>query len=195
MTWCSLLTFTDIAEEHCFLVSGCFVRSSTPKMELVLFCEMLINFYNTTRRHIAEDTIFLSYRCENLKFNFSILFSNNIFTCYLRSQPIQWFIARQQLCKRATSTGDVARQPPARNKGSTVGSGVFCVVRPEAISRHRQFRTSLSCELPVTVELSVLSAVASKQATRKGAPVQPVEKNNRTSDCDDCNCNGKGVGQ
>jgi hypothetical protein len=46
--------------------------------------------------------------------------------------------------------------------------------------------------------LSVLSAVASKQATRKGAPVQPVErdkKNNRTSDCDDCNCDCKGVGQ
>jgi hypothetical protein len=40
------------------------------------------------------------------------------------------------------------------------------------------------------------SSDASKQATRKGAPVQPVErdkKNNRTSDCDDCNC--KGVGQ
>jgi hypothetical protein len=58
-----------------------------------------------------------------------------------------------------------------------------------------QFRMRYSCELPVTVELSVLSAVASKQATRKGAPVQPVEKNNRASDCDDCNCNCKGVSQ
>jgi hypothetical protein len=44
-------------------------------------------------------------------------------------------------------------------------------------------------------QLLVLSAVASKQATRKGAPVQPVEKNDRTSDCDACNCNCKGVGQ
>jgi hypothetical protein len=42
------------------------------------------------------------------------------------------------------------------------------------------------------------SSVASKQATRRGAPVQPVErdkKNSRTSDCGDCNCNCKGVGQ
>jgi hypothetical protein len=35
--------------------------------------------------------------------------------------------------------------------------------------------------LPVTVELSVLSAVASKQATRKGAPVQPVGETRRTT--------------
>jgi hypothetical protein len=43
-----------------------------------------------------------------------------------------------------------------------------------------------------------LSWVASKQATRKGAPVQPVKrgkKNDRTSDYGDCNCNCKGVGQ
>jgi hypothetical protein len=42
------------------------------------------------------------------------------------------------------------------------------------------------------------SSVASKQATRKGEPVQPVErdkKNNGTSDCGDCNCNCKGVDQ
>jgi hypothetical protein len=47
----------------------------------------------------------------------------------------------------------------------------------------------------VSCQVSVLSAVASKQATRKGAPVQPVEKIDRTSDCGDCNCNCKGVGQ
>jgi hypothetical protein len=32
----------------------------------------------------------------------------------------------------------VARQQPARNNGSTVGSGVFYAVRPEAISIHRK---------------------------------------------------------
>jgi hypothetical protein len=56
-------------------------------------------------------------------------------TCYLRSQPFQSFVAGQQLRKHATSIGDVARQPPPRNNGSTVGSGVSYVVRPEAISR------------------------------------------------------------
>jgi hypothetical protein len=59
----------------------------------------------------------------------------NTVTCHLRSQPIERFIARQQLRKHATSIGEVARQPPPRNNGSTVGSGVFYVVRPEAISR------------------------------------------------------------
>jgi hypothetical protein len=54
--------------------------------------------------------------------------------CYLRSQPIQRFVAGQQLRKHATNIGDVARQPPPCNNGSTVGSGVFYVVRPEAIS-------------------------------------------------------------
>jgi hypothetical protein len=60
---------------------------------------------------------------------------DNTLTCYLRSQPIQRFVAGQQLRKHATSIGDVARQPPPCNNGSTVGSGVFYVVRPEAISR------------------------------------------------------------
>jgi hypothetical protein len=56
-------------------------------------------------------------------------------TCHVRSQPIVRFIARQQLRKHATSIGDVARQPPPRNNGSTVGTDVFHVVRPAAISR------------------------------------------------------------
>jgi hypothetical protein len=34
-------------------------------------------------------------------------------------------------------TTDVVRQCPVRNKGSTVGSGVFYVVRSETISRDR----------------------------------------------------------
>jgi hypothetical protein len=50
-----------------------------------------------------------------------------------------------------------------------------------------------SCQLQLSCQF--LSAVASKQATRKGAPVQPVEKDNRTSDCDDCKCNCQGVSQ
>jgi hypothetical protein len=57
-----------------------------------------------------------------------------IVTCYQRSQPIERFIARQQLRKHATSIGDVARQPPPRNNGSADGSGVFYVVRAEELS-------------------------------------------------------------
>jgi hypothetical protein len=59
---------------------------------------------------------------------------NNV-TCYVRSQHIRGsllgntFVNTQQYWS-------VARQQPARNNGSTVGSGVFYVVRPEDISRH-----------------------------------------------------------
>jgi hypothetical protein len=62
-------------------------------------------------------------------------------TCHPRSQPIERFIARQQLRKHAISIADVARQPPPRNNGSTVGSGVFYVVHPEAIARQLQFNS------------------------------------------------------
>jgi hypothetical protein len=44
----------------------------------------------------------------------------DIVSCYLGTQPIRKFIARQQL--------------PCNN-GSAVGSGVFYVVQPDAISR------------------------------------------------------------
>jgi hypothetical protein len=60
-----------------------------------------------------------------------------IVTCYLRSQPIRGSLLGNSFVNR-NSTGAVARQRPARNNGSTVGSGVFYVVRSEAISLHRQ---------------------------------------------------------
>jgi hypothetical protein len=44
------------------LAGCCLVRSSTLKMEAVVFSEMLVNFYNTTRRNVPEDSILLSYR-------------------------------------------------------------------------------------------------------------------------------------
>jgi hypothetical protein len=60
-----------------------------------------------------------------------------IVTCYLRSQPIRDSLLGNSLQIR-NSTVAVARQRPASNNGSTVGSGVLYVVRPEAISLHRQ---------------------------------------------------------
>jgi hypothetical protein len=61
----------------------------------------------------------------------------NIVTCYLRSQPIRGSLLGNRFVS-TNNTGAVARQQPARNNGSTVGSGAFYVVRPEAISLHRQ---------------------------------------------------------
>jgi hypothetical protein len=40
---------------------------STLKMEAICFSEMLVDFQQTTRRYIPEDSIHHNHRCENLK--------------------------------------------------------------------------------------------------------------------------------
>jgi hypothetical protein len=65
----------------------------------------------------------------------------------LRKKPVyQRFIARQQLRKYATVLEPLLGSGP-RNNGSTVGSGVLYVVRPEAISLHRQSSEWVSVKL------------------------------------------------
>jgi hypothetical protein len=58
---------------------------------------------------------------------------------YIQLQYIVWHIDQLLGKHRETNneTTAVARQRPARNSGCTAGSGVFCVVRSEAISHDR----------------------------------------------------------
>jgi hypothetical protein len=119
----------------------------------------------------------------NIKMDLREIGWDGIITCYLRSQPIQRFVAGQQLRRYATVLETLLGSRPRVTME---------VQLEEVFSMWSVPRSYLE---DTWGELSVLSAVASKQATRKGAPVQPVEKNDRTSDCGDCNCNCKGVGQ
>jgi hypothetical protein len=64
----------------------------------------------------------------------------HIVTCYQRSQPIIGLLLGNSFVN-TQQYWSVARQQPARNNVSIVGSGVFYVFRPEVISRHRQFQT------------------------------------------------------
>jgi hypothetical protein len=58
----------------------------------------------------------------------------HIVTCYLRSQPIQRFVAGQQLRSYATVLETLLGSRPRINNRSTVGRGVFYVVRAEELS-------------------------------------------------------------
>jgi hypothetical protein len=142
-----------------------------------------------------------------------------IVTCFLESQPIRRFIARRQLCEYATilqallgSLSHITMEIQLEEVFSMWSAPRLYHASyqlPEIVLLQKQYSPVFRSWLIVTVsvpneiqspvvrysELQCLSAFASEQATRKGAPVQPVEKNDRTSDCDDCNCNCKGVSQ
>jgi hypothetical protein len=63
-------------------------------------------------------------------------FSHHLYivTCYLGSQPIRRFIARQQLCKY-TTVMETLLDSSYRITMEIKLEGVFYVVRPEAVSR------------------------------------------------------------
>jgi hypothetical protein len=57
----------------CLLIVSCLAYSSTPKMEAQRSSETSVRVYRATRRHISEDNICNSHRCENLESTIQIL--------------------------------------------------------------------------------------------------------------------------
>jgi hypothetical protein len=65
-----ILYVEPIRPSSCFLLLGYFLSiSSTFKVETVRSSKISVNVYQTTRRHIPEDSTLHAHRCENLRSN------------------------------------------------------------------------------------------------------------------------------
>jgi hypothetical protein len=62
-----------------FMLVSCLAYSSTLKVELICFSEMLVDFQQTTQRYIPNDRILHNHHCENLK-SYFIWFVLSVFT-------------------------------------------------------------------------------------------------------------------
>jgi hypothetical protein len=76
-----LAIFNQRQTQHgtCSTQVSCLAYPSTLKMEAKFSSEMSVDFQQTTRYHIPEDSILHNYRCENLKSEYQTYFTQIIF--------------------------------------------------------------------------------------------------------------------